>query len=205
MIRGHSGTPLGRALEPIAADIVEDREGLLAIMKRLGVPARQYKVWTGWVMETVGRLKSNGRLVGRSPLTSVLELEFLRLGVEGKAAAGGRCARSRRTTSVWTGTSSTNCWNGPSGRSGRWRSCAFGRRRKCSGACDACGTRSPAGGDPMSESTPPSRAEREWLPEDETSRTPGPTPSAAEGERYPEDESDSNDEDEAGTAGDGRG
>ncbi|MEU1593186.1 hypothetical protein ABZ468_10045 [Streptomyces sp. NPDC005708] len=57
----------------------------------------------------------------------------------------------------------------------------------------------------MSESTPPSRAEREWLPEDERSRTPGPTPSAAEGERYPEDESDSNDEEEAGSAGDGRG
>ncbi|MGI5142139.1 MULTISPECIES: hypothetical protein [unclassified Streptomyces] len=86
MVRAHSGTPLGRALEPIAADIGEDREGLLAIMKRLGVPARQYKVWAGRLMETVGRLKSNGRLIGRSPLTSVLELEFLRLGVEGKAA-----------------------------------------------------------------------------------------------------------------------
>lgn len=34
-----------------------------------------------------GRLKLNGRLRGRSPLSGLLELELLRLGVEGKAAA----------------------------------------------------------------------------------------------------------------------
>jgi len=92
MVRAHRGSPLGEALAPIAAEIAEDRRSLLALMRRLGVPARRYKVWAARVLETAGRLKSNGRLIGRSPLSSVLELEFLRLGVEGKAA-GWRALR----------------------------------------------------------------------------------------------------------------
>ncbi|MGW5331214.1 hypothetical protein [Streptomyces bauhiniae] len=84
--RASRGTPIGEALEPIAREIAQDRRSLLDIMARLGVPVRQYKVWAGRVTELAGRLKSNGRLVRRSPLTTVVELEFLRLGVEGKAA-----------------------------------------------------------------------------------------------------------------------
>jgi hypothetical protein len=37
-------------------------------------------------MEKVGRLKPNGRILSRSPLSDVLEVEALRLAVEGKAA-----------------------------------------------------------------------------------------------------------------------
>ena len=37
-------------------------------------------------MEVVGRLKPNGRLLSRSPLTDVLELEALRDAVAGKSA-----------------------------------------------------------------------------------------------------------------------
>ncbi|MGW4197517.1 hypothetical protein [Streptomyces sp. NPDC005004] len=80
------GTPIGEALAPIAREIAHDRRSLLDIMARLGVPARQYKVWAGRAAELAGRLKSNGSLVRRSPLTTVVELELLRLGVEGKAA-----------------------------------------------------------------------------------------------------------------------
>jgi hypothetical protein len=36
--------------------------------------------------EKAGRLKFNGRLLARSPLSDLEELELLRLGVEGKAA-----------------------------------------------------------------------------------------------------------------------
>jgi hypothetical protein len=39
------------------------------------------------VADKAGRLKLNGSLWRRSPLSSVVELELLRLGVEGKAAA----------------------------------------------------------------------------------------------------------------------
>ncbi|MFJ4466209.1 hypothetical protein ACIP2X_01685 [Streptomyces sp. NPDC089424] len=80
-------SPSGPALRTIAREIADDRESLLAIMDSLDVPVRHYKVSLAWAAEKVGRLKSNGRLVGRSPLTSLVELEVLRLGVLGKAAA----------------------------------------------------------------------------------------------------------------------
>ncbi|MFI9615086.1 hypothetical protein ACIHCM_26015 [Streptomyces sp. NPDC052023] len=81
------GSPSGPVLRTLAEEITEDRASLLAIMDTLGVPVRHYKVSLAWAAEKVGRLKSNGRLVGRSPLTSLVELEILRLGVLGKAAA----------------------------------------------------------------------------------------------------------------------
>ncbi|MEU5591749.1 hypothetical protein [Streptomyces sp. NPDC020298] len=84
--RAHRGTALGDVLEPLAREIAEDRESLLGVMDRLGVPKRRYKVLAGAAAECAGRLKPNGRVVARSPLSAVLELEFLRLGVEGKAA-----------------------------------------------------------------------------------------------------------------------
>ncbi|MGV9566611.1 hypothetical protein [Streptomyces sp. NPDC003480] len=87
LARSLRGSPYGVTLEAIAAEIEEDREVLLALMRRLGIPARSYKILAGGAFELAGRLKSNGRLVGRSPLTTLVELELLRLGVEGKAAA----------------------------------------------------------------------------------------------------------------------
>ncbi|MBL1086915.1 hypothetical protein JK359_33965 [Streptomyces actinomycinicus] len=86
LVRSTRGTALGRALAPVAAEIGEDRSALLGIMRDLDVPVRRAKVCAGWTLEKVGRLKANGRLVRRSPLSTVLELEALRLGVEGKAA-----------------------------------------------------------------------------------------------------------------------
>ena len=55
-------------------------------MAALDVPVRTYKVYAGLVGERVGRLKLNGRLLARSPLSSLEELELLSLGVTGKAA-----------------------------------------------------------------------------------------------------------------------
>lgn len=76
----------GAALRDITDEIAEDRTALRTIMAALGIPARRYKVVAGWVAEKVGRLKPNGRIISRSPLSDVLELEALRLAVEGKAA-----------------------------------------------------------------------------------------------------------------------
>ncbi|MEU1011200.1 hypothetical protein [Streptomyces sp. NPDC005890] len=86
LARASRGTALGRALDGVAAEIAEDRATLLEIMRDLDVPVRHYKVWAGWAAEKAARLKGNGRLVRRSPLSTVLELEALRLAVEGKAA-----------------------------------------------------------------------------------------------------------------------
>jgi len=55
-------------------------------MVRLGVARDPVKVWAGWLAEKVGRLKLNGRIAGYSPLSRVVELEALGLGVEGKRA-----------------------------------------------------------------------------------------------------------------------
>jgi hypothetical protein len=76
----------GRVLERVAAEIAEDRSELISIMEALRVPVRRYKICAGWAVEKLGRVKPNGRLLGRSPLSDVVELEALRLGIEGKEA-----------------------------------------------------------------------------------------------------------------------
>lgn len=80
-------------LRQFAQEVAEDRDALLRIMGTLGLPVRSYKVWAGWAGEKAGRLKLNGHLRTRSPLSSLEELELLRLGVEGKAA-GWRTLRT---------------------------------------------------------------------------------------------------------------
>ena len=81
-----------RVLQRLAAEIAADRQALLKIMAALGIPARSYKRYAAWIGEKAG-LKPNGYLLTRSPLSSLEELELLRLGVEGKAA-GWRTLRT---------------------------------------------------------------------------------------------------------------
>ncbi len=80
-------------LRQFAQEVAEDRDALLRIMGTLGLPVRSYKVWAAWAGEKAGRLKPNGHLTTRSPLSNLEELELLRLGVEGKAA-GWRTLRA---------------------------------------------------------------------------------------------------------------
>jgi hypothetical protein len=82
----HRGQPNGPSLSRLAAEVAEDRSALLEMMKVLGVPVRGYKAGLAWIGEKAARLKLNGRLLARSPLSTLEELEMLRLGVEGKAA-----------------------------------------------------------------------------------------------------------------------
>ena len=83
--RAGSG-PRGDALRRLAEEVREDRDALLATAESLGVPVRRYKVAAGRLLETAGRLKPNGHLVTRSPLSDLVELEGLTLGVQGKEA-----------------------------------------------------------------------------------------------------------------------
>lgn len=78
--------PGGQALAGLADDVGEDRAALLAVMATLDVPVRRYKEVLGWVGEKAGRLKLNGRVLSRSPLSQVVGLEAMLLGIEGKAA-----------------------------------------------------------------------------------------------------------------------
>jgi hypothetical protein len=82
--RANAGTEIGSELAKLTEEIEDDRAALVAMMRALGVPRRHYKVAVGWLGEKLGRLKLNGRLLSRSPLSSLIEVETLRLGVEGK-------------------------------------------------------------------------------------------------------------------------
>ena len=73
-------------MERLAAEIAEDRESLADIMRALGVKVDPLKVIAGWGAEKMGRLKFNGRLLGYSPLSRVVELETLAIGVYAKLA-----------------------------------------------------------------------------------------------------------------------
>ncbi|MGH2755337.1 MAG: hypothetical protein ACRDLB_13035 [Actinomycetota bacterium] len=76
------GAPLTR----IAAEIEADKTSLETIMNELGIPKNPLKEGAGWVAEKAGRLKLNGRVLGYSPLSRVIELDGLVAGVSAKLA-----------------------------------------------------------------------------------------------------------------------
>jgi hypothetical protein len=80
----NEGTELGDFLERLTLEIEEDRQALELIMDRLGVRRDPLKQGFGWAAEKVGRLKLNGQLRGYSPLSRLLELEGLHLGISTK-------------------------------------------------------------------------------------------------------------------------
>jgi hypothetical protein len=84
--KSHQNGPDGTVLEQFAKDVADDRASLVRFMYTLGVTIRTYKVYAAWIGEKAGLLKFNGRLLTRSPLSSLEELEILELGVQGKAA-----------------------------------------------------------------------------------------------------------------------
>ena len=55
-------------------------------MEALDVGTDRLKVLGGWGAEKLGRFKLNGRFFSYSPLSRVVELEALALGVRGKLA-----------------------------------------------------------------------------------------------------------------------
>lgn len=76
----------GGALAAVASGIEEDRQTLVAILDAAHITPRWYKTAAAWMAERIGLLKTNGRLTRRTPLTTVLELEFMRSAVTGKIA-----------------------------------------------------------------------------------------------------------------------
>ena len=80
------GTPLGSFLEKLHAEIVEDRQALLDVMDALDVGEDHVKTVAARIGERVGRLKPNGNLLSYSPLSRVVELEGLAVGVHAKGA-----------------------------------------------------------------------------------------------------------------------
>jgi hypothetical protein len=78
------GTTLGDFLAGLATEIGADREALRKVMSDLGIRRDPLKIAGGWAGEKLGRLKLNGQLTGYSPLSRLIELEGLHLGITGK-------------------------------------------------------------------------------------------------------------------------
>jgi hypothetical protein len=74
----------GEPLDDVRAEVETDRESLKAAMEHLGVSRSSAKPAAAWIGERLGRLKPNGQLTGYSPLSRVVELELLLLGISGK-------------------------------------------------------------------------------------------------------------------------
>jgi hypothetical protein len=74
----------GRPLARLCAEIEADREALVGLMEHLKVSRDPVKPVLAKAAEKLGRLKPNGRLRSYSPLSRVLELEFLSGLVGGK-------------------------------------------------------------------------------------------------------------------------
>ncbi|MFD3546756.1 hypothetical protein ACFWUW_14300 [Streptomyces sp. NPDC058655] len=84
MMKAHRGQGAGPRLAELAEEVAADRDSLREVMTALDVPVRHRRLLAGALAEKAGRLKLNGRIVSRSPLSDVLELEAGRVGVEGK-------------------------------------------------------------------------------------------------------------------------
>jgi hypothetical protein len=80
----NQGTEYGEPLERVASQIEEDRDALIRLMESLEIKRDHLKVAAGWVAEKLGRLKPNGQLTGYSPLSRLIELEGLAVGITGK-------------------------------------------------------------------------------------------------------------------------
>ena len=80
--RGVEG--IGEELAKVCTEIEADREALELVMKRLGIARNRVKPAGAWVAEKLGRLKLNGRVCSYSPLSRLVELELLYLGITGK-------------------------------------------------------------------------------------------------------------------------
>jgi hypothetical protein len=77
---------LGAFLSELSEEIAADRETLKEIMGALGVGPDRMKIVAARTFELVGRLKPNAQLRGYSPLSPLVELEMLKLGIQGKLA-----------------------------------------------------------------------------------------------------------------------
>lgn len=93
-----------RAARPIlrglADEVSQDRDALLTLMSDLGIKPRAYRMVAGRLLEKLGRLKLNGTVLTRSPLTDLVELEALRSGIQAKLAMWQALAAAQPATQI---------------------------------------------------------------------------------------------------------
>lgn len=86
MLGRHRGSRYEGPLEQLLDELREERRALRTTLGTLGLPVRQYKQLGVWVAEKLSRGKLNGRLVSRSPLSDLVEFEFIATAVLAKRA-----------------------------------------------------------------------------------------------------------------------
>ena len=86
MLGRHSGTPYEEHLTRLLSELREEQDAVRGTMAALGLPVRQYKLLASWVGEKLARGKLNGRILSRSPLSDLVEFEFIATAVLGKRA-----------------------------------------------------------------------------------------------------------------------
>jgi hypothetical protein len=84
MLGQHRGTSFEPRLEELLDELREERTALRSSMAALGVPVRQYKQVASWIGEKLSRAKLNGHLLSRSPLSDLVEFEFIATAVLAK-------------------------------------------------------------------------------------------------------------------------
>jgi hypothetical protein len=85
--RENKDSELGSFLADVLfPEIEEDRRTLQRLMGQTGIAPSRPKVAAAWLAEKLGRLKLNGELRRYSPLSRLVELEGLAVGIEGKRA-----------------------------------------------------------------------------------------------------------------------
>lgn len=80
----HADPGVRTAVARIGEQVREDQASLEKIMETAGASTSALKDAASWVGEKVSRLKPNERIVNRSPLSDLLELEALVMAVHGK-------------------------------------------------------------------------------------------------------------------------
>ena len=96
MMRSHGGDR-GEELRGLVAQFAADRERLRDVMRALHVPESRAKSGAAWLLEKVGRLKPNGHLLSRSPLSDLVEFEGAALSLAAKKA----CWQTLRARADW--------------------------------------------------------------------------------------------------------
>ena len=86
MLGQHRGTHLEPKLDQLLDELREERGVLASSMAALGLPVRSYKQVASWIGEKLSRAKLNGYLLSRSPLSDLIEFEFISAAVLGKRA-----------------------------------------------------------------------------------------------------------------------
>jgi hypothetical protein len=86
MLGVHRGSSFEPRLEELLDELREERAGLRSSMAALGLPVRQYKQVASWIGEKLSRAKLNGYVLSRSPLSDLVEFEFIATAVLAKRA-----------------------------------------------------------------------------------------------------------------------